>query len=212
MAAETKERILDAAEQLFADVGFQSTSLRDITSAAGVNVASVNYHFGSKDALFTALLERRFAPVNKRRIELLDELEATSTDAVKLEDLVRAFLSPPFELFAKRATILRLLARLHSETDEVRTAFVVAFQPTSRRFISAFQKASPQIGAEEVAWRAQFLVGAMAHTMLLSQSFPVQADRQSDPLELLEALIKFGTAGFETERSQPKTATAAAQV
>ena len=216
VAKATKELILDAAESLFADSGFQATSLRDITGAAGVNLASVNYHFGSKDALLTALLERHFAPVNNRRVELLDELEAASAGTAKLEDLVRALLSPPFELFArdmkKRATLLRLVGRLHSETDEVRAAFVVAFQPTFRRFTAAFQKASPQIGPEEVIWRTQFLVGAMAHTMLLSQSFPVQAAPRPDPLELLEALVAFGTAGFEAAQSQSMAATAAAQV
>jgi len=216
VAKATKELILDAAESLFANSGFQATSLRDITGAAGVNLASVNYHFGSKDALLTALFERHFAPLNKRRSELLDALEATSADAVNIEDLVRAFLSPPFELFAKDmkkgATLLRLVGRLHSETDEVRSAFMVVAQPTILRFTSAFQKASPLIGPEEVIWRTQFLVGAMAHTMLLNQSFPVEAARRPVPLELLEALVTFGTAGFEAEQSQSRAAVAAAQV
>ena len=216
MAKATKELILDAAESLFANSGFQATSLRDITGAAGVNLASVNYHFGSKDALLTALFERHFSPLNKRRSELLDALEATSADAVNIEDLVRAFLSPPFELFAKDmkkgATLLRLVGRLHSETDEVRSAFMVVAQPTILRFTSAFQKASPLIGPEEVIWRTQFLVGAMAHTMLLNQSFPVEAARRPVPLELLEALVTFGTAGFEAEQSQSRAAVAAAQV
>lgn len=216
MAKATKELILDAAEGLFADSGFQATSLRDITSAAGVNLAAVHYHFGSKDALLTALFERVFAPVNKRRIELLDALEAPSADAVKLEDLVRAFLSPPFELFArdikKGATLLRFLGRLHSEPDEVRATLLVAVQPTILRFTEAFQKASPRIGPEEMIWRIQFLIGAMAHTMQLSQSFPIETQFQPDPLELLEALVRFGTAGFEAEQSPLRAAPAAAQV
>ena len=139
MTRTTKELILDAAENLFANSGFQATSMRDITGAAGVNLASINYHFGSKEALLTALVERHFAPVNRRRIELLDELEARPVGAVKLEDLVRAFLSPPFELFAsntkKRTTLLRLVGRLHSEPDEIRAAFTVALQPTLLRFV-----------------------------------------------------------------------------
>ena len=98
MAIETKERILDAAERLFADFGYKATSLRDITGEAGVNLASVNYHFGSKDALLTALLERRFEPVNRRRLELLDQLEESADGKVDVQEIVRAFLSPPFEL------------------------------------------------------------------------------------------------------------------
>ena len=216
MARTTKEPILDAAESLFANSGFQATSMRDITGAAGVNLASINYHFGAKEALLTALVERHFAPVNRRRIELLDELEARPVGAVTLEDLARAFLSPPFELFAsntkKRATLLRLVGRLHSEPDEIRAAFTVALQPTLLRFTSAFQKASPLISPEEVIWRTQFLVGAMAHTMLLGQSFPIEAARQADPPDLLEALIMFGTAGFKAEQSQSTAASATPQV
>ena len=97
MAAETKERILDVAERLFADFGFPVTSLRDITHEAGVNLAAVNYHFGSKQALLAAVLERRVRPINDRRLALLDELEkAAGSTSPELEDILRAFLGPPF--------------------------------------------------------------------------------------------------------------------
>ena len=95
---DTKEQILDVAERLFADRGFHATPLRDITSEAGVNLASVNYHFGSKEALLAAVLERRLSPVNARRLELLDAIEAAAgTGAPNAEEVIRAFLSPPFQ-------------------------------------------------------------------------------------------------------------------
>ena len=78
MAADTKERILNVAERFFADRGFPATSLRDLTSEASVNIASVNYHFGSKEALLAAVLERRLRPVNARRLELLDAIETAA--------------------------------------------------------------------------------------------------------------------------------------
>src|SRR5262252_5809342 len=71
----TKDRILDAAEALFMEHGFEATSLRSITAAAGVNLAAVNYHFGSKEELFQAVLTRRLDPMNQERIELLEALE-----------------------------------------------------------------------------------------------------------------------------------------
>src|SRR5512145_612481 len=74
-AAVTKERILDAAEALFMVHGYEATSLRSITAAAAVNLAAVNYHFGSKEELFQAVLTRRLDPMNRERIELLDKLE-----------------------------------------------------------------------------------------------------------------------------------------
>src|SRR5678809_546336 len=77
-SAGTKTRILDAAERLFVEHGFEATSLRSLTSAAGVNLAAVNYHFGSKEELFQAVLTRRLDPMNQERIELLEKLERES--------------------------------------------------------------------------------------------------------------------------------------
>src|SRR5436190_24366511 len=74
-AAATKERILDAAESLFMEHGFEATSLRSITAAAAVNLAAVNYHFGSNEELFQAVLTRRLAPMNHDRLTLLTALE-----------------------------------------------------------------------------------------------------------------------------------------
>ena len=207
MAVETKERILDVAERLFADFGYKATSLRDITSEARVNLASVNYHFGSKDALLTALLERRLSPINRRRSELLDTLEASAEGAVDLQELVRAFLSPPFELRSRdaeeRRTFLRLVGRIHSETDDVRAVFITLFEPTISRFRAAIQKALPHVDADEVAWRTHFLVGSMAHTMMWCESFATHYAHRPDPDEVLESLIQFGTAGLATPSRQP---------
>ena len=80
-ATATKERILDAAEGLFMEHGFEATSLRSITAAAAVNLAAVNYHFGSKDELFQAVLTRRLDPMNQRRVALLDRFERDAAPA-----------------------------------------------------------------------------------------------------------------------------------
>ena len=207
MAIETKERLLNVAERLFADFGYRATSLRHITSEARVNLASVNYHFGSKDALLAALLDRRFAPINHRRLELLNELEASADGAVELRDLVRAFLSPPFELHPEgtegRRILLRLVGRIHSETDDVRTVFIKLFEPIISRFTASFQHTLPHLDADEVAWRIHFLVGSMAHTMMWCESFSSQNTRCPDPSEMLESLVQFGTVGLAAPSRQP---------
>src|SRR3977135_1202898 len=77
-SADTKKRILDAAEQLFMKHAFEATSLRQLTSAAGVNLAAVNYHFGSKEELFQAVLTRRLDPMNQERVEILHRLRANT--------------------------------------------------------------------------------------------------------------------------------------
>src|SRR3954471_13629244 len=90
--AGTKSRILDAAEQLFMEHGFEATSLRQLTSAAGVNLAAVNYHFGSKEELFQAVLTRRLDPMNQERIELLEALERDVEQAASCEKVLFTML------------------------------------------------------------------------------------------------------------------------
>ena len=77
----TKDKILDAAEALFMEHGFEATSLRSITAAAGVNLAAVNYHFGTKEELFQAVLTRRLDPMNQKRVDLLTRLEHEAAPA-----------------------------------------------------------------------------------------------------------------------------------
>ena len=94
-ASGTRERILSAAENLFAADGFETVSLRDITGAAGANVAAVNYHFGSKERLIDAVVERHVVPINHERLKLLDRLEVSHAEGViPIEEILRAFLSP----------------------------------------------------------------------------------------------------------------------
>ena len=202
MSTETKGRILDVAERLFADFGFSATSLRDITSEANVNLAAVNYHFGSKEALLSALMERRFRPVNERRLALLDDLEASAgSSGLKLEDILKAFLVPPFHKQAEWGEggekFLKLVGRIHSETnEEIRAAFLGLFKEVLVRFTAALQRALPHLNADEVSRRMLFIVGAMAFTMTFGQSLIPRGTRTaSDPEQLLGSLIKFAAAG-----------------
>jgi len=203
MASDTKERILNVAERLFADRGFPATSLRELTSEARVNIASVNYHFGSKDALLAAVLERRLRPVNARRLELLDAIESAAGNGVpNVEDVIRAFLSPPFhkrqEWGAGGDHFLRLLGRIHSETnEEFRATFFQQFQGVFRRFRQALQRALPHLDAADIGWRMLFLVGSMAFTMAWGNSFAsISPGSNSDPEDVLESLIQYATAGM----------------
>ena len=203
MTADTKERILNVAERLFADRGFPATPLRDITSEAGVNIASVNYHFGSKEALLAAVLERRLRPVNARRLELLDAIESAAGNGVPdVEDVIRAFLAPPFqkrlEYGPSGDNFLRLLGRIHSETnEEFRATFFQQFQGVFRRFGQAFQHALPNLDATDIGWRMLFLVGSMAFTMAWGESFAlIGPASHKDPDDVLESLIQYAAAGM----------------
>ena len=208
MRVDTKERILDVAEHLFADFGFATTSLRDITSEAGVNLASVNYHFGSKEALLAAVLARRFAPMNERRLQRLDEVErAAGASGPALEDVLRAFIAPPFEMRAEWGKggrkFVRLLGRVHVETnEEFRASFVNQFMTVFGRFTNALQQALPDIDPVELTARTWFLIGSMAHTMMWGETSGPMDTRQ-DPEDVMESLIQFGAAGLSAPVRQP---------
>ncbi len=209
MAIDTKERILDVAEHLFADSGFTATSLRDITSAAGVNLASVNYHFGSKEGLLSAVLHRRIGPLNERRLARLDEIERfTREHAPNVDEILRAFLTPPFELRAelgvRGATFTRLMGRVHTETnDDFRQSFVAQFSVVVGRFTQALQRALPSLEPTELSTRMWFLVGSMAYTMMWGESVGLGEGGTRDPETVLESLIEYGAAGISAPAREP---------
>ncbi|MDX1389772.1 MAG: TetR/AcrR family transcriptional regulator [Acidobacteriota bacterium] len=165
----TKDRILDAAEERFADEGF-STSLRSITAHAGVNLAAIHYHFGSKEALLESVFVRRLAPINRERIELLDAIESSPTGARSVERILEAFVGPALRLYNAGDEVgprlMRLCGRILAEpSDDVQELFLAQFKEVAGRFTAAFRRALPELPAEELFWRIHFVIGAMAHTM-----------------------------------------------
>ena len=203
MAVDTKERILDISERLFADSGFATTSLRDITKEAGVNLAAVNYHFGSKEALLDAIFERRFRPINDKRFAMLDELEGSAGgDGPILEDILLAFLGPPFHAWTEMGEcaqkFLKLAGQIHSETNvEIRAAFIGQFDVVFERFTGALGNALPNLAPGEVARRMHLVVGAMAHTMIWGEEIMSRAPHAPrDPNQLLDSLVSFAAAGM----------------
>ena len=164
---DTKSRILDSAENLFGMNGFDAVSLRDITASADANIASVNYHFQSKDALIDAVIARRIAPVNRRRMELLDAAGPNPT----VEQILECFLRPVFEI--KVAPVGPLMGRMLSNPDLfVERVFQKHLTFISQTFLAALGQALPRLAPTELAWRLHFSVGVMTHTLLLGSIFP----------------------------------------
>jgi len=168
---DTKNRILDAAERLFADKGFDATSLRMITTAAEVNLAAVNYHFQSKEALLQAVYARRAGPVNAKRLEMLTAYES-SEETLELEPILEALIRPLFEIGESRECVPRLMVRLlYLDASEAsRAVFQKQFQQVLLRFHSAFQRALPHLPDQELMLRMQFSVGALANTIAASSN------------------------------------------
>lgn len=201
----TKERILDAAEELFADEGF-ATSLRAITASAGVNLAAVNYHFGSKDALIQEVFARRLGPLNDARLEQLDGLESAAPDAgPPLEGIVEAFVGPAIRMshHPRGATFMRLFGHTLSQPDDrIMRLFTGHFEVIIQRFTAALGRALPHLDGTEVFWRLLFMVGAMAHTMALSDKLPMitgGACDASDAEATVRRLVPFLAGGMRAD-------------
>ncbi|UCG50883.1 MAG: TetR/AcrR family transcriptional regulator, partial [Candidatus Latescibacterota bacterium] len=149
--ADTKTRILDAAEKLFASNGFGAVSLRAIIKEAGVNTASVHYHFGSKGGLMEAVLRRRAAPMNTERLRLLDGIESNHpTGVLPIEEVIEAFLAPAIRRHRgparDRGLLPRLMGRAITEPDQVVSkAIRKIFEEVFERFSAAFARALPEL-------------------------------------------------------------------
>ena len=193
---DTKARILETAEKLFGVSGFESVSLRDITTEAGVNLAAVNYHFQSKDALIDAIIARRIEPINRRRLEML---EATGPSAT-LETILDAFLRPVFEIQIQ--ALIPLMGRVMSNPDMfMDRLFNVHLAPVALRFNKALADALPGLPVADIAWRLHFSVGVMTHTLLWGHIMPRMTNGLcsiDDREALLQRTVQFLAAGFRT--------------
>ena len=200
---ETRTRILDAAEELFMQHGFEGTSMRLLTAKAGVNLAAVNYHFGSKHALIEAVFRRRLDPMNAARIAELDRLEANGT--LSQEAIIRAFVGPSLRLVedAKGGgrNFTRLLGRTYTEPAKaIRALIGQMYAPTMERYKAALERALPQMPPEELVWRMHFMFGTLAYTLAATDTVQLIAgckpEDRYDARLLEERLTAFLAAGL----------------
>jgi AcrR family transcriptional regulator len=171
--ADTKTRILDAAERLFASRGFSATSLRMIIREAGVNTAAVHYHFGSREGLIDAVLQRRAAPINEERLRTLAELEARhGAGDIPPRALVEAFLGPAvrthFDPTSRDFLSPRLMSRAITETNvEIHDVFKKFFGEVFVRYSAALERVLPAVTAVDIRWRMHFMIGALAFAIAI---------------------------------------------
>lgn len=191
IAVDTKTRILDAAERLFGEGGFDATSLRDITAKAQVNLAAVNYHFQSKDSLIDALIERRIQPINRRRLEMLEAAGRSPS----VEQIVEAFLSPVLmqDVSAAVPLVGRVLSNPNLFMERVYKKHLVQ---VVERFSEAIGKALPKLPPEERFWRLHFMAGSMSHVLALSSVLPLMSGQPLDRAALMGRLVSFIAAGL----------------
>ena len=191
-SASTCDRILDAAERLFAEEGFHATSLRQITQAAEANLAAVNYHFGSKQALILAVFRRRLDALNQARLERLDAALKAANPS-ELEEVLKAFVFPAMALTHgsddQGHRFMRILMRAFADQDEqLHRALSAEYAHVMRRFADAIATALPGTRPEQLRRQLDFLVGALTYTMAES--------RHEDAEAIASDLVRFAAAGL----------------
>jgi len=199
----TKDRILDTAERLFSLSGYHSTSLRAITGEAGVNLAAVNYHFGSKESLLEAVIDRRLTPLNKARLEMLATVDRKARAEGRppaVRDIMSAFIEPTLSF--RESTdgarhFIALLGRAIVEPDDtVKKRFLNQMNPIIELMLEMLARAMPSLPAQALIKRFHFTIGSLFFTMhaCCDDSMPERM-RLKEPLT--EELVNFVTAGME---------------
>ncbi len=202
---DTRKRILDAAESLFVEHGFEATSMRMITGRAGVNLASVNYHFGSKEALIQEVFRRRLTWLNHERLRALDRVEAEAKGAaLKPHQIVEAFFGVSLRMAADTEhgghTFMRLLGRTYTEpTAFVRQFLAEEYAAVVPRFKVALFRSLPDVPPEEILWRFHFMLGAMSYAIAGTDALQLVAEYEldeKDPGALARRLMPFLLGGL----------------
>jgi AcrR family transcriptional regulator len=202
-AAATRNLVFVAAERLFALHGFQGVSVRDITAEAGVNLASINYHFGSKDALLFDIFNRRTAELNRLRAKMLHEANSAHAGKPPVRAILQALIAPPvlwMDPKGERLVSVQFLIRARSEgTDQMRDVLRTDVSHL-RRFSDALLVACPNLAPEDVYWRLHFSL-ALVHNNRFAEldrlsTLSEGLTREYEIERLIARMVDFAEAGF----------------
>ncbi len=205
---DTKQLILDSAEYLFANKGFRGTSMRAITGRARVNIAAVNYHFGSKKTLLEAVIKRRIYPLNQiRRTKLENVRESARKKGKKpdVKDVLYAFIQPTLQFRETEPgakDFVTFIGRSFADPDNtVRKVFVQFIKPMFQLLIKSMSEALPDLSYEIIFWRLQFTMGGMFHTLHMCNDINL-GHMNIDKLDtdaLIDMIIPYVTAGMKAK-------------
>ena len=213
--ADTRLRILDAAERLFTDYGFDATTLRQITGAAEVNLAAVNYHFGSKEELIREVFRRRLTWLNQQRLQELDRLEAEAAGKpLKPSQILEVFFGVALKMAADAEgggrSFMRLLGRTYAKpSDFVRGFLAEEYAAVITRFKTALIRALPGVPGEEILWRFHFMLGAMSYAISGTDALHIVAEDaldDSDAQALYARLMSFMLGGLRAPLPELRSA------
>lgn len=203
---ETRERLLQAAEAVFLELGYDGTTLRTVATRAEANIAAANYHFGGKDALLQAMLARRLDALAEERLALLERYEREAARKPLACERAMAALCMPALAIARDPMqggqdFLRLLGRAYVDPSPVlRTFLKDRYARVAARFREAFARSLPRLERTELSWRLHFVLGALSYTLARSDPWQligtIRAENEDDE-RLLARLVPFVLAGLQ---------------
>lgn len=168
ISTDTKEQILNVAERLFAENGFAGTSLRSVIREADVNLSAVNYHFGSKEGLFHAVVRRTARPIVKGELDRLKQCQKEQENP-SVEDLLEAFLTPPLEIILnsgeRGVDCARFMGRCRLEPDDVRQIAEQEFKPSTEAFLDALTRSLPDLSRTELTWKLDLAIALLLRVL-----------------------------------------------
>lgn len=193
---DTKERIISVAERLFAERGFAGTTLRNVVSEAGVNLAAVHYHFGSKEDLFRAVVARFARPIVEQELALLQQLQ-TEHPVPSVEAILTAMLKPCLEIFAQdQATLLvraQFMGRCFTEPEPIQSIAAGEFAMSTEKFLDALQRTLPDQSRSQLSWKLDLVVAALIRVQSeAGQPFALLRGTEPEDIQTaIDQLVKF---------------------
>ena len=200
---DTKEQILIVAERLFAERGFAGTTLRNVVSEAGVNLAAVHYHFGSKEELFRAVVQRFARPVVEQELKLLSELEAKA-GRPSVEEILTAMVKPSLEILSqdddRHSIRAQFMGRCRTEPEPIQSIAYDEFAPASKAFLDTLQQVLPEQSLAQLGWKFDLVITALVR-VLMEAGKPhalLKSNRPKDIQATTQQLVKFLSPGMRS--------------
>ena len=200
---ETKEQIITVAERLFADNGFAGTTLRNVVSEAGVNLAAVNYHFGSKEELFRAVVSRFARPVVEQELRLLSELKA-GAELPSLEEVLTVILKPSLEILSEdegtRLVRARFMGRCRTEPEPIQSIANKEFAAATEAFLDLLQRVLPEQSRSQLGWKFDLVIAALIRVLTeAGQPYALLKSNHSEHIkETTQQLVRFLSPGMRS--------------
>jgi AcrR family transcriptional regulator len=202
-STETKEQIITVAERLFAEHGFMGTTLRNVVSEAGVNIAAVHYHFGSKEELFRAVVARFAHPVVEQELNLLSALKA-GNELPSVEAILLAMLKPSLEILSQdedtRLIRAKFMGRCRTEPEPFQSIAYEEFAPATEAFLDVLQRILPEQSRSQLGWKLDLVITALIR-ILMEAGKPYALLKTSDPEDIqatIQQLVQFFSPGMRS--------------